>query len=85
MNAAKVSGGTSSNWYRLPLATNHTERVLLSGSYSDLRIEVDGMTAVNDLGDDVFQVHSRFMRRHSRELGNRRYDEPISQNKQRQH
>ncbi|TIY05378.1 MAG: hypothetical protein E5V22_07595 [Mesorhizobium sp.] len=36
--------------------------------------------AVNDLGDDVFQVHSRFMRRHSRGLGNRRYDEPISQN-----
>ncbi|WP_287255814.1 hypothetical protein [Mesorhizobium sp.] len=42
-NAAKVSGGTSSNSYRLPLATNHTERILLSGSYAIFRIEVDGM------------------------------------------
>lgn len=29
----------------LPLAMNHTERVLRSGSYSVLRIEVDGRTA----------------------------------------
>lgn len=32
LNAAKVSGGTSSNSYCRPLATNQTERILLSGS-----------------------------------------------------
>lgn len=38
LNAATVvAGGTPSNSYRLPLATNQTERILLSGSYSVLR------------------------------------------------
>lgn len=43
LKSAKVSGGTSRKSYCLPLATNHTDRTLVSGLYSNLRIEVDGM------------------------------------------
>ncbi|WP_245461577.1 hypothetical protein [Mesorhizobium sp. M6A.T.Ce.TU.002.03.1.1] len=53
MNAAKVSGGTLSNSYRLSLTTNHTERILLSGSYAIFRIEVDGMIRLDQKSSTI--------------------------------
>ncbi|WP_363331739.1 hypothetical protein, partial [Mesorhizobium sp.] len=57
----------SSNSYRLPLATNHTESTLRSGSYSVFRIEVDGMGRALDQKSSTIAEPVTFLRSVARE------------------